>query len=250
MATETIAARAPAGGPANGVATYEPPDGAAGDGPTARFLPEPPEHLSFPSRRETFGSLARRRRRGVMALLLALLLGLLALAALVGWLGAVEEEVAEVQEPGTDERVVQEEPPVVPEVENEGPRTLEVPYLVGLSLPEAEARLAEAGFEAGELSEIATYVIPAGQVAVQGPPVGTWTDPDTPINLVVSAGPPVETTGSPAGGPGVGQYPDEGSLLPAGDAQYPAGDVGPGPLPQAIPETAGAGLNQDAFAIR
>ncbi|MCA1728368.1 MAG: helix-turn-helix domain-containing protein [Actinobacteria bacterium] len=230
------ATRAAADGPASGVAVDELAVDAAEGASTVRSLPELPEYLYPPtSRGEKFGALARRRRRGVLALLLALL----AVAVLAGWWLSTSDE--EVEQPGSDGQAVEEDSPSVPAAGDEGSGTIEVPYLVGLALPEAEARLAEAGLEIGDLSETTSYMTPAREVVAQGQQAGAQADPDAPIDLVVSAGPPANQTGVPGGdmNAGFSQYSIHDVSLPVGDAQYPPGRIQPepfAPVASVIPE--------------
>lgn len=221
MAAGNLATRAATGGSASGVAVDEPAVDAAEDDSTVRAFPEPPEYFYPPTRGEKFGVLARRRRRGVLALLLALL----AVAVLASWWLSTGEE--EVEQPGSEGQAVEEDSPNVPVAGDEGSGTIEVPYLVGLALPEAEALLAGAGLGVGDLSETTSYVTPAGEVVSQGPRAGAQVDPAAPMELVVSAGPPANQTGVPAGDTNAGfvQYPIQDAPLPVGDAQYPAGDA-------------------------
>ena len=232
---------ASAGGTANGVAADEPAAEAVEDNSTARIIPESPEHLFVPKRRETFGALARRRRRGVLALLLGLLI-----VALVGgwWLAAGEEEAGqpaageqeaeqEAEQPGSNGQAVEEDSVSVPAAEDEAPEapeTISAPYVVGLTFPEAQARLAEVGLGVGNIGEMASYQIPAGEVVAQEPLEGAQADPDTQMNLTVSAGPPANQPGVPAGAPSLGaaQYPVQVAPLPYEIVQNPAGRVQPG----------------------
>lgn len=237
-AEDNLATEASGGGPTNGVAVDKPAVETDEDDATARIISESPEHLFVSTRRETFGALARRRKRGI----LALLLGLLVVALLAGWwLGAGEEEA---EHPGSDGQAVEEDSVSVSAAEDEAleaPEMTSIPYVVGLTFPEAQARLAGAGLEVGNPGEITSYQIPAGEVVAQGPPAYAEVDPDTPINLIVSAGPPVDQPGVPAGDPGLGaaQYPVQVAPLPDTNVQYPAGGAQPepfAPMAPAVPE--------------
>jgi hypothetical protein len=99
-----------------------------------------------------------------------------------------------------------------------------------LTFPEAQARLAEVGLEVGNIGEMASYQIPAGEVVAQEPLEGAQADPDTQMNLTVSAGPPANQPGVPAGAPSLGaaQYPVQVAPLPYEIVQNPAGRVQPG----------------------
>ena len=207
------------------VATDEAAAEALEDDATTRIIPSPVELLDVPERREKFGALARRRRKGILALLLlALLVG-----AVLAWgpYGSGEEEEIE-QSATSDEQSVEEGSQSVPEPVEEAPTappTAEIPDLIGMTLPEAEDELAGAGLELGAWNEIPDYEIPAGRVVVQGPEAGEDVDPDTPVDLIISSGPPVYAPEVPAGGVGTGQYPSANSLPPSEAAVF-----SPGPL--------------------
>ena len=68
----------------------------------------------------------------------------------------------------------------------EPPRAGEVPALVGLRYPEAEAVLERAGFVLGGVEEVASDGDPAGVIANQDPRAGTAADPGTPVLLTTS----------------------------------------------------------------
>ena len=208
------------------VATDEGVAGALEDDVTTRIIPGPAELLDVPERHEKFGALARRRRKGILALLLALLVG----AVLVwGLYGSGERE--KVEQPAiSDERSVEEDSQSVSEAVEEAPTvpaTAEVPDLVGMTLPEAEDELAGAGLKLGAWNEIPDYEVPVGRVVVQGPEAGEGVEPDTPVDLIVSAGPPVyglEVLGGNTGdGVGTGQYPSVNPLPPNEAAVFPPG---------------------------
>jgi hypothetical protein len=215
--------------PAAEIAANEAAAGALDDDATTRIVPGPADLLDVPERREKFGALARRRRKGILALLLlALLVG----AALAwGLSGSGEEE--EVEQPATpEEQSVEEDSQSAPEAVEEAPTappTAEVPDLIGMTLPEVEDELAGAGLELGAWNEIPDYDVPAGRVIVQGPEAGKEVAPDTPVDLIISAGLPVYAPEVPAGGvgggAGTGQYPGANSLPPNEAAVFP-----PGPL--------------------
>jgi hypothetical protein len=138
------------------------------------------------TRGERFGALTRRRLRWVLMLLVALLVALVA-AVLVWGLIAPDESVQE--QTSSDEPEVQQEPQSASDT-NESPQAIEVPGLVGSALPEAEEEIGEAGLELGTVDEISSYAVPAGTVAAQEPAVGVEVDPDAPVNVMVSNGPP------------------------------------------------------------
>lgn len=137
------------------------------------------------TRGEKFGALTRRRWRWVLAFLvppLALLVVVLAWGLLAP--GEESQEQASSDEPDT-----QEEPQSVSDA-GESSQTVEVPSLIGSALPTAEEEIGEAGLELGAVDGVSSYAVPADTVAAQEPAVGVEVDPDTPVNLVVSSGPP------------------------------------------------------------
>jgi hypothetical protein len=83
----------------------------------------------------------------------------------------------------------------------EAPEVASVPDLVGLSYPEAENKLEEAGFLLGGVKEAPSNTVPAGVIIKQNPPPATALDPNSFVYLKTSVGPP---EGSGAGG---GQSP-------------------------------------------
>ena len=135
------------------------------------------------TRGERFGALTRGRLRWVLMLLVALLVA----AVLVWGLIAPDESVQE--QTSSDEPEVQQEPQSASDT-NESRQAIEVPSLVGSALPEAEDEIGEAGLELGTVDEISSYAVPAGTVAAQEPAVGVEVDPDAPVNVMVSNGPP------------------------------------------------------------
>jgi excisionase family DNA binding protein len=200
--------------------------GALEDDATTRMVPSPAELLDVPERREKFGALARRRRKGILALMLALLVG----AVLVwGLYGSGEGE--EVEQPvASDEQSVEEGSQSVSEAIEEAPTapaTAEVPDLIGMTLPEAEDELAGAGLKLGAWNEIPDLEVLVGTVVVQGPEAGEGVEPDTPVDLIVSAGPPVDGLEVPGGntgdGVGTGQYPGVNPLPPNETVSFPPG---------------------------
>ena len=138
------------------------------------------------TRGERFAALTRRRLPWVLMLLVALLV-LLVVAVLMWGLIAPDESVQE--QTSSDELEVQQEPQSV-SATNESPQAIEVPSLVGSALPEAEEKIGEAELELGTVDEISSYAVPAGTVAAQEPAVGVEVDPDAPVNVMVSNGPP------------------------------------------------------------
>ena len=180
------------------------------DDDTTRIAPGPANLLDVTGRREKFGTLARRRRMGILALLVALLAG-----AVVAWglYGSGEEQ--EIEQSATpEEQSVEEDSQSVSEVVEEAspaPPTAGVPDLRGMTLPEAENELNEVGLKLGAWNEIPDYEVPAGRVVVQGPEAGDEVEPETPVDLIVSSGPPAYTPeasyGNIGDGLGSGQYP-------------------------------------------
>jgi beta-lactam-binding protein with PASTA domain/predicted Ser/Thr protein kinase len=71
------------------------------------------------------------------------------------------------------------------------PRLFEVPPLAGLTVEEAQARLEEAGLVLGEPTPQNDESVPEGQIISQDPAAGEQVPKDTPVNVVVSAGPSV-----------------------------------------------------------
>jgi hypothetical protein len=70
------------------------------------------------------------------------------------------------------------------------PEPAKVPNLVGLSYPEAENRLEEAGFLLGGVDEAPSDTVPAGVIIKQNPLPGTEQDRDSYVHLTTSVGPP------------------------------------------------------------
>jgi excisionase family DNA binding protein len=182
------------------------------------------EYFTAPTGREKFGTLARRRRRGILALLLVLV----ASVVLAAW-GPLDLGGRVFGQPASDEQSsVEEDSQSATSTDEEvplAPPSVEVPDLVGMTLPDAEDKLADAGLKLGAWNEIPTNESSPGRVVTQGPQAGEEADPDSPVDLIVSAAPPAyqpDTAGSNIGGPGVGQYPggvsqpsNQGNLPPA-----------------------------------
>lgn len=181
------------------------------------------EYFTAPTGREKFGTLARRRRRGILALLLVLVASIVLAWGLLDLGGRVfgqpaPDEQSSVEEDSQSAPATDEEIPLAPP-------SVEVPDLVGMTLPEAEDKLADAGLKLGAWNEIPTNESSPGRVVTQGPQAGEEADPDSPVDLIFSAAPTVaqpDTAGSNIGGPGVGQYPggvfqpvNQGNLPPA-----------------------------------
>lgn len=79
----------------------------------------------------------------------------------------------------------------------EGPQVVNVPDLVGLTYPEAEGELEEAGFLVGGVKEVSSETVPAGVISDQDPQAGTTLDQGSYVYLTTSIGPPQETTVEP-----------------------------------------------------
>jgi hypothetical protein len=210
------------------VATSEGAAGALEDGDTTRIVPLSADLREVSKRREKFGTLARRRRKGILALLVALLVGAVLAWGLHGF--GEEDEVEQSATP--DEQSVEEDSQSVPEVVEESPTappTAEVPDLRGMTLPEAENELAGVGLKLGARDEIPDYEVPAGRVVVQGPEAGEEVNPETSVDLITSSGPPANAPELPSDntgdGLGSGQYPDVNPSFPNEAAVFP-----PGPL--------------------
>ena len=97
-------------------------------------------------------------------------------------------------------RVIEQDPPADRQVESgsavdlvfsSGPQTVEVPSVTGMSVADAEAALETAGLVLGEQAEQNDQTVPEGQIISQDPPAGEEVPEETPVNVVVSAGPSV-----------------------------------------------------------
>jgi eukaryotic-like serine/threonine-protein kinase len=71
------------------------------------------------------------------------------------------------------------------------PKLIEVPPLVGETVGDAQAELEAAGLVLGEQTPQNDQEIPEGQIISQDPGAGEEVPKDTPVNVVVSAGPSV-----------------------------------------------------------
>jgi excisionase family DNA binding protein len=148
---------------------------------------------------ERFGDLVKGRWRWLLALLVTALV-LLMVAVLVWGLLAPGEGAKE--QTSSNEPEAQEESQSASEA-SESPQAVEVPGLVGLTLPEAQEEIDMVGLEGDAVNEVSSYAVPAGTVAAQEPAVGVEVDPGSPVNLVVSSGPP-ESVSNAVGGTGSG----------------------------------------------
>jgi serine/threonine-protein kinase len=71
------------------------------------------------------------------------------------------------------------------------PKPVEVPSVVGLTVQDAQVELEAANLALGEVSEQNDQEIPEGQIISQDPGAGERVPRDTPVDVVVSAGPSV-----------------------------------------------------------
>jgi eukaryotic-like serine/threonine-protein kinase len=76
-----------------------------------------------------------------------------------------------------------------------GQQVTKVPDLTGLTYPEAEKRLEEAGYLLGGVEEATSQTVPAGVIMKQDPPPGTTLASGSYVYLTDSVGPPAESTG-------------------------------------------------------
>jgi eukaryotic-like serine/threonine-protein kinase len=97
-------------------------------------------------------------------------------------------------------RVLEQDPPADRQVEagsavdlvfSSGPKTVPVPSLTGSTVSEAEAALEAAGLVLGEQTDQNDQTVPEGQIISQDPAAGEEVPEDSPVNVVVSAGPSV-----------------------------------------------------------
>jgi len=155
-------------------------------------------------RRKRFGSLARRRRRGYLALLSALLVGVIliwALPTLGGELSFLDGRKAEESSSGAQSGDSQErkEPggagaqnPSAGNEEAVGPRSSgageTVPDVSGQGVVEASRTLSGTGFEVAAIKTV-TSQKEAGTTTRTVPSAGSAVGPGTPVVLIVSGGP-------------------------------------------------------------
>jgi hypothetical protein len=81
----------------------------------------------------------------------------------------------------------------------EASETAKVPDLIGLSYPEAENALEQAGLPLGGVKEAPSDAVPAGEIMKQDPSPGTELDTGSYVYLTTSLGPPEENSASAAG---------------------------------------------------
>jgi hypothetical protein len=171
----------------------------------------------LPARRARFGSLARRRRRGVLAVLSALLLGLLltwALPTLGGELarGFPFSDAREAEtSPGAPEARSENEgaaqnPPAGDEVQGAGSSgaevagRFEVPDVSDRGVVEAARTLSRAGFEVTAMKAVKSEQ-EAGTVMRTKPAAGSAMERGKPVIVVMSGGPTGILPGLRGGGP-------------------------------------------------
>jgi eukaryotic-like serine/threonine-protein kinase len=105
-----------------------------------------------------------------------------------------------------------------------GPRSAEVPRLVGLTPVAAERRLEEAGLEPGRREEIPSEAVPAGEVVAQDPTAGEEMKGGVEVDLIVSSGPPKHGGTDRVGVPGDSARGAAGVEPPAAAGGAPPGD--------------------------
>ena len=210
------------------IAEDEATAGELEDDATTRIVPGPADLLDVSERREKFGALARRRRKGILAVLLVLLSSVVLAWGLYDSRGELEVEPSATP----DEQSVEQDSQSVSGAIEEAPTappTAEVPDLVGMTLAEAENELGGVSLKLGTWNEIPDYEVPAGRVVVQGPQAGEEVNLDTPVDLIISIGRPMFAPKVPSGntgdGLGSGQYPGANPLPPDEAAVF-----SPGPL--------------------
>lgn len=119
----------------------------------------------------------------------------------------------------------------------DGPATVTVPNVVGLTQADATAAIVAANLSVGTITTANSNTVPAGQVISQAPVAGTNVSPNTAVNFVVSLGPasgnlPPTITSTPVTAATVGQVytygvtatdPDAGDVLTFSLPTAPAG---------------------------
>lgn len=98
----------------------------------------------------------------------------------------VPKDVVLDTEPGAGAEVVKGS--VLTLIPSAGPETVTVPKVTGLSLADAQAKLAEAGLTPGRVSKSASDTVPRDQVIRTNPTIGKRVRKGGTVNLVVSAG--------------------------------------------------------------
>ena len=99
-----------------------------------------------------------------------------------------------------------------------------VPNVIGLAQADAQAAIIAAALTVGTITEMHSTVVPAGSVISQAPAGGTVVSEVTPIDLVVSLGPPNLPPLADAGGPYVGNL-DEPVIFDASGSSDPDQDA-------------------------
>jgi eukaryotic-like serine/threonine-protein kinase len=99
-----------------------------------------------------------------------------------------EEDVGRVLEQSVPNKKGAEDPEILLTV-GEAPEVARVPNLVGLSYPEAENKLEEAGFLLGGVQEAPSDGVPAGVIMKQDTPASTTQEAGTYVYLTTSLGP-------------------------------------------------------------
>jgi YD repeat-containing protein len=106
----------------------------------------------------------------------------------------------------TQPRVVGQNPPPGTLVPNktpvdltivDGPATETVPNVIGLSQAAAEGAIVTANLKLGGITSAPHPTVPAGQVSDQSPLPNIHVPKDTPVNVVLSTGPPAPTNRAP-----------------------------------------------------
>ncbi len=103
--------------------------------------------------------------------------------------GSAEEDIGKVLEQSIPGGKEAEEGSEILLTIGMAPEPKRVPDLIGLSYPEAENRLEEAGFLLGGVEEASSDTVPAGVIMKQNPPPGTERDPNSYVYLTTSVGP-------------------------------------------------------------
>jgi eukaryotic-like serine/threonine-protein kinase len=109
-------------------------------------------------------------------------------------------------------------------VGSKAPEVAKVPDLVGLSYPEAENKLDEAGLLLGGVREAPSETVFAGEIIKQDPRSGTTLDPDSYVYLTTSVGPlyPGNSGGGQGSGATGSQHTPSGAT---GSQRDPSGDA-------------------------
>jgi excisionase family DNA binding protein len=176
-------------------------------------LPDRMDHFFTPVRGARFGSLARRRRRGVLVILSVLMVVLLLTWALptmgselASGIPFFDASNAEKSSPGApdpaaaeDEGDAHDHPPDSEALEAGSPgsgeaRRVEIPDVSDRGVVEAAQIISRAGFEVAAIKSVESQK-DAGTVMRTKPSAESAVDPETPIVIVMSGGP----TGIPPG---------------------------------------------------